>query len=133
MAGCTYFTSLDVVSAFWQVFVAEPDIHRSGFCTPFGNFEWLHMPFGLVNASLTFQRLMDRTSDGCSPCSVAVKGLEYIVHEHNMVENRGIPSSAPSMRRWNVEDALTGLNGIRSHSRLPKGVQKPGCGCQAQQ
>ena len=59
MAGCKYFTSIDVVSAFWQVPVAEQDIHKTGFCTPFGNFEWLRMPFGLVNASSTFQRLMD--------------------------------------------------------------------------
>ena len=53
-----------MVSAFWQVPVSEPDIHKTGFCTPFGNFEWLRMPFGLVNASSTFQRLMDGALDG---------------------------------------------------------------------
>ena len=42
----------------------KPDIHKTGFCTPFGNFEWLRMPFGLVNASSTFQRLMDGALDG---------------------------------------------------------------------
>jgi len=64
MAGCKYFTSVDVVSAFWQVPIAEDDIHKTGFCTPFGNFEWLRTPFGLVIASSTFQRLMDDTLHG---------------------------------------------------------------------
>ena len=44
--------------------VAEADIHKTGFCTPFGNFEWLRMPFGLVNASSSFQRVMDNILDG---------------------------------------------------------------------
>ncbi len=68
MAGSQYFTSMDVVSAFWQVPVAECDVHKTGFCTPFGNFEWVRMPFGLINASSTFQRLMDRVLAGCNCC-----------------------------------------------------------------
>ena len=48
MAGCKYLTSTDVVSAFWQFPMAEADMHKTGFCTPFGNFQWLRMPFGLV-------------------------------------------------------------------------------------
>ena len=59
MAGCKYFTSVDVVSASWQVLVSEADVYKTAFCTPFGNSEWLRMPFGLVNASSTYQRLMD--------------------------------------------------------------------------
>ena len=59
MAGCKYFTCLDVTSAYWQVPVHAPDIPKTGFTTPFGNFEWIRMPFGLVNTASTFQRIMD--------------------------------------------------------------------------
>ena len=65
MSGCRYFTSLDILSAFWQVPMKASDIAKTAFCTPFGNFEWLRMPFGLVNATATFQRLMDETLAHC--------------------------------------------------------------------
>jgi hypothetical protein len=68
MAGSRYFTSLDVVSAFWQVPVAEADMHKTGFCNPFGYYERVRIPFGLVNASSRIQRLMDRVLAGCHCC-----------------------------------------------------------------
>ena len=64
MQGCQYFSSIDVLSAFWNVPMAPQDVEKTGFTTAFGNYEWLRMPFGLINASSTFQRLMDRVTSG---------------------------------------------------------------------
>ena len=43
-----------------QVPIAEKDKAKTDFCTPFGLFEFSHMPFSLCNAPGTFQTLMER-------------------------------------------------------------------------
>jgi hypothetical protein len=40
--------------------MAPADVQKTAIITPFGLFEYLFMPFGLMNAAQTFQRLMDR-------------------------------------------------------------------------
>jgi hypothetical protein len=59
MSKAKYFSSVDIASAFWQVPMHVTDRKYTGFMTPTGKYEWLRMPFGLKNASSTFQRLMD--------------------------------------------------------------------------
>jgi len=61
MSKAEYSTRLDVVSAFWQIPMEETDIPFTAFITPNGKFEWARMPFGLRNASSTFQRFIDDT------------------------------------------------------------------------
>ena len=57
--GCAiYFTLLDLGSAFWQVPLREED--RPAFACEPGLYQWKVMPFGLSNATATFQRLMSR-------------------------------------------------------------------------
>ena len=64
MSGCSMWSQIDAVTGFWQVPVHPDDIPKCGFTTPFGNYEWVRMPMGMVSSPATFQRLMDQMLEG---------------------------------------------------------------------
>ena len=59
LAGSTWFTTLDLVSGYWQVEMSDKDRAKMAFCAQEGLFEFTVMPFGLCNAPATFQHIMD--------------------------------------------------------------------------
>ncbi|XP_072037003.1 uncharacterized protein [Amphiura filiformis] len=61
-----YISTLDLTKGFYQVPLDEQAKAKSAFVTPFGQFQYNVMPFGMQNSSATFQKLVDTVLQDCS-------------------------------------------------------------------
>ena len=102
LSGKKCFTSLDLMSAYWQIPVAPEDIEKTAFITPVGLFEFTTMPFGVCNAPSSFQRAMDSVLAG-------LKWRTFIVYlDHILVFSIDFDS--------NLKDLETVFQRLRHHN-----------------
>ena len=65
LSGSKWFNCMDLCSGFWQIEMDDEDKLKTAFSTSSqGLFHFRVMPFGLVNAPSTFQRLMENVLRG---------------------------------------------------------------------
>jgi hypothetical protein len=59
LCGARYFTKIDLRSGYLQVWMHPNDIKKTTFCTHQGHFKFTVVSFGLTNAPVTFQSLLN--------------------------------------------------------------------------
>ena len=59
LSQAVIFSKFDLKSGFWQIQIHPKDRYKTAFKTPFGQYEWNVMPFGLKNTYSEFQHIMN--------------------------------------------------------------------------
>ena len=59
LAEASFLSKVDLTKGFHQIPIHCEDREKTAFCTPWGKFSYVYMPFGLRNGPAAFQRLMD--------------------------------------------------------------------------
>ena len=54
LSQANFISTLDLTMGYWQVPVMEEDRCKSAFVTPFGQYEFIRLPFGFEGAPATF-------------------------------------------------------------------------------
>lgn len=133
LAGCSVFSTVDLVKAYNQIPVHEDDICKTALSTPFGLYEFPFMAFGLRNAGQTFQRFVDEVTRGLDFVyayldDFLVYSKDRITHEYHLrqlftrLKEYGM-SINPSKCIFGVEEVnFLGYN-ISAHGTKPLSVR----------
>ena len=87
LAGNPIMSIFDLKSGFWQIPIAERDREKTAFTADNNTYEFLYMPFGLVNAPSTFQRLMNTVFEDILNRNVSVYIDDIIVYSRTIEEH----------------------------------------------
>ena len=60
LQGATTFSSLDLLSGYYQIRLTDSDVPKTAFRTPDGLFQYKVLPMGLTNAPSVFMAAMNR-------------------------------------------------------------------------
>ena len=86
VGNAKYLSKLDLTKGYYSVMLTERAKEISAFVTPFGQYQYKRMPFGLMNAPATFQRLMNRVLGNLDGCRVYLDDI--IIFTHTWEEHR---------------------------------------------
>ena len=95
LSGSRNFLALDGARAFHEVPVRRADREKTAFSSPFGQYQFIKMPFGLANAPATYSRLVAKALCHLSSSEV----LCYL-------DDTAIHSADPWSHLWIVRKVL---------------------------
>ena len=98
LAGCEYFSCLDMAKGYYQIKMEGDDRDKTAFVTKYGQFVFNRMPFSLSNAPGAFCRALGMVLRGLSWESVVsflddivILGRSFEDHMKNMEQVKSVP------------------------------------------
>ncbi|KAE9039954.1 hypothetical protein PR001_g7295 [Phytophthora rubi] len=98
LRGARLFTTLDLRSGYWQIGVAPEDQDKTAFTTKQGLYRFVRMPFGLMNAPSTFQRMMNEVLRGLTWTTCLVYLDDIVVFTRGGLESHLVQLATVSER-----------------------------------
>ena len=65
LKGAKFFSTIDLRSGYYHIALGKDSRAKTAFVMPFGQYEFLQVPFGLAQAPAFFQHLMNKVLDNC--------------------------------------------------------------------
>ena len=84
---CKYFTSMDLLSAYWQVGMEEEAAEKTAFTCPEGRYKFTRLPFGLVNAPMHFSKIIGGVLGELIGCGVLCYLDDIIIYSATKEEH----------------------------------------------
>ncbi|KAK3568426.1 hypothetical protein QTP86_006935 [Hemibagrus guttatus] len=88
LRGATVFTKLDLRSTYNLIRIREGDKWKTAFVTPTGHYEYLVMPYGLVNAPSIFQDFIHEVLREFFHKFVLVYIDDILIYSRSLAEHR---------------------------------------------
>ena len=82
------YSKIDLKSAYHLVCIAKGDKWKTAFCTRYGSFEWLVMPFGLSNTLSAFQHFMNDIFSDVLDIFVVIYLDDILIYSDNMDDHK---------------------------------------------
>ena len=84
--ACMY-TKIDLCHAYHLVHIADGEEWKTTFCTCYGSFEWLVVPFRLTNTPTTFQRFMNNIFHDLLDVCVVIYLDDILIYSEDMSQH----------------------------------------------
>jgi len=113
VAGATMFTKLDLKDEYHLISMRNGEEHKTAFRTRYRQYEYKVMPFGLVNAPATFQKMMNKILREFLDHKVVVCHYDILIYSEKMEDHIKLVQQV--LRRLEQHDLAVSLKKSAFH------------------